>query len=117
MRSPLSAPSPNGARDRKSAALLRGSSCSGRGTKPQVPPLRCAPVGMAIRLEHEVSSLNLCGENRIVIPTGARSAVEGPAVQFTPISKWLTLNATSHEDCALPHSVHRYSPAQRSNDY
>jgi hypothetical protein len=40
--------------------------------KPQVPPLRFAPVGMTILLQGARYPLDLSVTNRIVIPTGAK---------------------------------------------
>ena len=46
--------------------------CEYLETKPQVPPLRFAPVGMASSvLPARVSGYAFCPRNRIVIPTGA----------------------------------------------
>ena len=47
--------------------------CEYREKKPQVPPLRFAPVGMTIHCGGKVVLAEaLCGHNRIVIPTGAK---------------------------------------------
>jgi hypothetical protein len=55
--------------NRKGLSRLRNT----RKTKPQVPPLRFAPVGMTIplsRQELQLEKPHPC--NRIVIPTGAK---------------------------------------------
>ena len=48
----------------------------GEGKKPQVPPLRCAPVGMTILLWElalaPVNGTSSRWHNKIVIPTGAQ---------------------------------------------
>jgi hypothetical protein len=51
--------------------------CENRGKKPQVPPLRFAPVGMTILFAIE----NVCSQAELS-SRPERSVVEGPAVSF-----------------------------------
>jgi hypothetical protein len=57
------------------SASLSATTLPAEGKKPQVPPLRCAPVGMTILLWElalaPVNGTNSRWHNKIVIPTGA----------------------------------------------
>ena len=64
---------------------LSATTLPAEGKKPQVPPLRCAPVGMTIllcrRLPVPLTGAKGNSYNKIVIPTGAQRS-GGTAVSF-----------------------------------
>jgi len=59
----------------------RSRVCENLGKKPQVPPLRFAPVGMTILLQGQAFPPKLLGKTELS-SRPERSAVEGPAVSF-----------------------------------
>ena len=72
---------------------LSATTLPGEGKKPQVPPLRCAPVGMTILLRHRLlvplTGAKANSHNKIVIPTGAypdflpRSTHQQPRIRIS----------------------------------
>jgi hypothetical protein len=58
------------------------SVCENRGRKPQVPPLRYAPVGMTILLQGQAFLAEALASTTELSSRPERSVVEGPAVSL-----------------------------------